>query len=132
MIRRPPRSTRTDTLFPYTTLFRSAGRASLKRRVFLRQGAAIAGTTAGSLLLAGWQNEAAAQTLQDFMKSTQQDGRALFGSTEISAKKLTALPQWARVLGKMRTERKQFRACRSEERRVGREGVRTGRAGGWR
>src|SRR3546814_10840229 len=32
MIRRPPRSTRTDTLFPYTTLFRSAlpaGRASM-------------------------------------------------------------------------------------------------------
>src|SRR3546814_20351323 len=30
MIRRPPRSTRTDTLFPYTTLFRSQGR---RRRV---------------------------------------------------------------------------------------------------
>src|SRR3546814_15355228 len=30
MIRRPPRSTRTDTLFPYTTLFRS--RAGLDRR----------------------------------------------------------------------------------------------------
>src|SRR3546814_13796469 len=27
MIRRPPRSTRTDTLFPYTTLFRSSARA---------------------------------------------------------------------------------------------------------
>src|SRR3546814_16011335 len=27
MIRRPPRSTRTDTLFPYTTLFRSLGRS---------------------------------------------------------------------------------------------------------
>src|SRR3546814_960381 len=27
MIRRPPRSTRTDTLFPYTTLFRSVGQA---------------------------------------------------------------------------------------------------------
>src|SRR3546814_10087978 len=27
MIRRPPRSTRTDTLFPYTTLFRSPDRA---------------------------------------------------------------------------------------------------------
>src|SRR3546814_5016050 len=26
MIRRPPRSTRTDTLFPYTTLFRSEGK----------------------------------------------------------------------------------------------------------
>src|SRR3546814_13023513 len=30
MIRRPPRSTRTDTLFPYTTLFRSL--AALARR----------------------------------------------------------------------------------------------------
>src|SRR3546814_5476774 len=29
MIRRPPRSTRTDTLFPYTTLFRSAWRNRL-------------------------------------------------------------------------------------------------------
>src|SRR3546814_11853031 len=28
MIRRPPRSTRTDTLFPYTTLFRSLLRKS--------------------------------------------------------------------------------------------------------
>src|SRR3546814_8156568 len=28
MIRRPPRSTRTDTLFPYTTLFRSDGYAA--------------------------------------------------------------------------------------------------------
>src|SRR3546814_6582037 len=28
MIRRPPRSTRTDTLFPYTTLFRSATSAA--------------------------------------------------------------------------------------------------------
>src|SRR3546814_1509652 len=28
MIRRPPRSTRTDTLFPYTSLFRSWSRAS--------------------------------------------------------------------------------------------------------
>src|SRR3546814_3839780 len=32
MIRRPPRSTRTDTLFPYTTLFRSPGRCSRLRR----------------------------------------------------------------------------------------------------
>src|SRR3546814_11741338 len=33
MIRRPPRSTRTDTLFPYTTLFRS--NAGLERVVAL-------------------------------------------------------------------------------------------------
>src|SRR3546814_5675014 len=32
MIRRPPRSTRTDTLFPYTTLFRSCVHRSRGRR----------------------------------------------------------------------------------------------------
>src|SRR3546814_20197294 len=31
MIRRPPRSTRTDTLFPYTTLFRSPALANAYR-----------------------------------------------------------------------------------------------------
>src|SRR3546814_3295272 len=31
MIRRPPRSTRTDTLFPYTTLFRSPLRRKVRR-----------------------------------------------------------------------------------------------------
>src|SRR3546814_19016285 len=33
MIRRPPRSTRTDTLFPYTTLFRSLGQAEGRWRL---------------------------------------------------------------------------------------------------
>src|SRR3546814_3221822 len=50
MIRRPPRSTRTDTLFPYTTLFRSAvleagtdkGGQLLRRREQLGPGAAAA------------------------------------------------------------------------------------------
>src|SRR3546814_12140403 len=40
MIRRPPRSTRTDTLFPYTTLFRSADRVEIDREAEAR------GTTA--------------------------------------------------------------------------------------
>src|SRR3546814_14603639 len=54
MIRRPPRSTRTDTLFPYTTLFRSENhpRATARgrdrrtggprRRTYLRRGGGIA------------------------------------------------------------------------------------------
>src|SRR3546814_8330703 len=33
MIRRPPRSTRTDTLFPYTTLFRSNRSTNVRFRV---------------------------------------------------------------------------------------------------
>src|SRR3546814_12801337 len=51
MIRRPPRSTRTDTLFPYTTLFRSmASAADLLRYVVpacAGAGAAAAGAVAG-------------------------------------------------------------------------------------
>src|SRR3546814_3378434 len=39
MIRRPPRSTRTDTLFPYTTLFRSQGRRCVAPAGGVAQGA---------------------------------------------------------------------------------------------
>src|SRR3546814_9815106 len=40
MIRRPPRSTRTDTLFPYTTLFRSHDRQGrvVRRRTSRHRG----------------------------------------------------------------------------------------------
>src|SRR3546814_2243678 len=46
MIRRPPRSTRTDTLFPYTTLFRSLYEGSLdyERDYLARYDAASTGT----------------------------------------------------------------------------------------
>src|SRR3546814_2668575 len=55
MIRRPPRSTRTDTLFPYTTLFRSSRlapdphrlRAVPARRAGIGQGQGSAGQGAG-------------------------------------------------------------------------------------
>src|SRR3546814_7424467 len=63
MVRRPPRSTRTDTLFPYTTLFRSAARPRDVRaqRVQLRLAAApgrrarlrLGGRAAGKDRLAG-------------------------------------------------------------------------------
>src|SRR3546814_10324469 len=44
MIRRPPRSTRTDTLFPYTTLFRSKSGISCRREaVSPAQGSAAGG-----------------------------------------------------------------------------------------
>src|SRR3546814_3792467 len=43
MIRRPPRSTRTDTLFPYTTLFRSRKRRRQHHRPRSRPAAAMRG-----------------------------------------------------------------------------------------
>src|SRR3546814_3998461 len=51
MIRRPPRSTRTDTLFPYTTLFRSLAMARAGPRWMIAarrrsaRGALLAGAT---------------------------------------------------------------------------------------
>src|SRR3546814_5225066 len=51
MIRRPPRSTRTDTLFPYTTLFRSLcldrARDHARRLMAARPGPSPAGWLAG-------------------------------------------------------------------------------------
>src|SRR3546814_14693085 len=49
MIRRPPRSTRTDTLFPYTTLFRSGVSAPMLRGPVFDSSALMAAAAAGSL-----------------------------------------------------------------------------------
>src|SRR3546814_8466281 len=54
MIRRPPRSTRTDTLFPYTTLFRSVHRALYIYDILAR----LCGILHDSCLLSG--------TIKDF------------------------------------------------------------------
>ena len=83
----------------------------MDRRAFLRQSAIFAGAAAGGLLVDSWRNDVAAQTLNDLLKSAPDAGKALFGSTEVSAHNLKALPQWARVLSKMKSERKLFHAC---------------------
>src|SRR3546814_6027156 len=53
MIRRPPRSTRTDTLFPYTTLFRSVDASRLRLEGYIPQAAAYSGSNVpfGQLLV---------------------------------------------------------------------------------
>src|SRR3546814_10060604 len=60
MIRRPPRSTRTDTLFPYTTLFRSPRRdggrpatPSRRPRQPLRRGCGMTALATTATALAG-------------------------------------------------------------------------------
>src|SRR3546814_12135512 len=47
MIRRPPRSTRTDTLFPYTTLFRSEDEDERRERQDRAGGACVGRRTGG-------------------------------------------------------------------------------------
>src|SRR3546814_18185050 len=59
MIRRPPRSTRTDTLFPYTTLFRSEHHAKQRLARIEADG------TGGAPLTLGHGDKAAAHDLRE-------------------------------------------------------------------
>src|SRR3546814_15445478 len=54
MIRRPPRATRTDTLFPYTTLFRSVGTLALQWLDYQRMARLHVGDVYDFLLGAGF------------------------------------------------------------------------------
>src|SRR3546814_16279216 len=104
-IRRPPRSTRTDTLFPYTTLFRS-GRDARKDR-----GAMHRDWVAGP-----------------------QDRHARVRSRRRRHPRRGATRSYRAALGGERARRGPPRAGprrRSEERRVGKEGVRPGRTRWW-
>src|SRR3546814_5597136 len=82
MIRRPPRSTRTDTLFPYTTLFRSVGVAFAFGSLELRIGSArqrrekrrASHTSPGATAIsssgasASWRSEEHTSELQSLMR----------------------------------------------------------------
>src|SRR3546814_12756786 len=101
MIRRPPRSTRTDTLFPYTTLFRSPNlrrsrldRKVLKAVVYDHCGAAIANPPDEQRSTIQPSGEAV-QRLQPILHRAETDAHL---------------------------------SARSEERRVGKECVSTGRS----
>src|SRR3546814_2078402 len=65
MIRRPPRSTRTDTLFPYTTLFRSLARHRSRAR---DQG--LRGRPISSRFRAPWRSEEHTSELQSLMRNS--------------------------------------------------------------
>src|SRR3546814_4937466 len=56
MIRRPPRSTRTDTLFPYTTLFRSLAFGAGQRVFLVRLRGQEHGEVAADRLEAGGEH----------------------------------------------------------------------------
>src|SRR3546814_7703441 len=83
MIRRPPRSTRTDTLCPYTTLFRSRKRASLDN---------LAGKGDGSLKAARDRLAAIDEQIADLDAAAQgvreTEARADRKSTRLNSKSL--------------------------------------------
>src|SRR3546814_11031944 len=77
MIRRPPRSTRTDTLFPYTTLFRSLGRSAMAQRYAIADEAEARAYLAHPLL--GARYVECGSALQDLIGS---DAVAVFGDVD--------------------------------------------------
>src|SRR3546814_13201938 len=119
MIRRPPRSTRTDTLFPYTTLFRSglderAGESPAieegeegQNHLRHREQAVI-----GRIEQANHdQGHRPGDDLRDNLAARTPDHRTAHAVAECAGTVL-------RVACTL-----EFRAFRSEERRVGKEGV---------
>src|SRR3546814_16230491 len=99
MILRPPRSTLTDTLFPYTTLFRSCGSA---RTMSARRERIMARIIASGLLFVA---------LLAF---------TLFAFTQQRAKRIAAQPGWA-LTAIEDVDIPPATAASSDERRVGKE-----------
>src|SRR3546814_14321726 len=63
MIRRPPRSTRTDTLFPYTTLFRSGDPGRLRAVILARKRRDL-----DHIVIIAWRSEEHTSELQSLMR----------------------------------------------------------------
>src|SRR3546814_11483985 len=121
MIRRPPRSTRTDTLFPYTTLFRSSLGAD-------RQGERImAETNSGAA--------AAIESLDPRIRYTLHDGVATITIAQPEKRNAVAPPMWdalpahfTRCSSDPEVRAVIFTVERSEESRGGKECVGTCRS----
>src|SRR3546814_14236724 len=89
MVRRPPRSTRTDTLFPYTTLFLS--------HVYL---GVIGLAAAGVMLLLGYLSELASRrTLFEAEKKTL-IATATIGNSLRNAEVVEAMGMAGRIIGR--------------------------------
>src|SRR3546814_15608672 len=116
MIRRPPRSTRTDTLFPYTTLFRSALACDLVDRERQVLAAALPDMNASKHMqpLEAWFLWG---IFFDFFDGDGEGDRERPNQADADRRR-AAVPQ--------RSE-----GARSEERRVGKESVSTCRTRWW-
>src|SRR3546814_18542964 len=115
MIRRPPRSTRTDTLFPYTTLFRSLDRwlDETNQSARLRQ-------------LHQARERAEADLSKTYIRTIEQrTWRAL--KEKASPSVMQALAAYAVAVGKIGRGTGKRANRRSEARRVGEDCVSKGR-----
>src|SRR3546814_10946496 len=92
MIRRPPRSTRTDTLFPYTTLFRSRAVGLLginvrkPRKRDYRYNFAVSGATCGDFF-GGWREvDNLLNTVREDTNIWRQDRKSVVEGKSVSVR----------------------------------------------
>src|SRR3546814_17403241 len=86
MIRQPPRSTRTDTPFPYTTLFRSADATSM---LYLYQALTALRRREPALSIGSWSPVITEKDL--FAYRRKHDGRAFLIALNLGAEPLAAV-----------------------------------------
>src|SRR3546814_6656868 len=121
MIRRPPRSTRPDTLFPYTTLFRSLGKpeeagpklleclSTVEELAVKREGAYGLEAVAEFLLVVGRAREAALRSEEHTseLQSLMRISYAVFClkkkkktkiHKDIRTQSTTSQPEWQRII----------------------------------
>src|SRR3546814_19237140 len=123
MIRRPPRSTRTDTLFPYTTLFRSA--AGLLLAV-----AAVTATECSDLLrVYAVANRPALTAAEPSHRSSAPCLRMLAAHLAVwgATRNLGVARKEPRRRAGLERRKMSAYSTRTEERSVGTEGVSTSR-----
>src|SRR3546814_16766197 len=109
MIRRPPRSTRTDTLFPYTTLFRSSG---VCRRLTLADRARLPVNGAAMSILGKiftWWDGATVGTLLNSWSPGEKVGEDGLGNRYFRAKKGGR----SCAIGRATLRERVYRTCRS-------------------
>src|SRR3546814_6700177 len=75
MIRRPPRSTRTDTLFPYTTLFRSSRSGAPKLSAYIPSIRSVSSSVSASNSLSRARREAPLILGEEFAQELELGGR---------------------------------------------------------
>src|SRR3546814_16235793 len=132
MIRRPPRSTRTDTLFPYTTLFRSKANAFYLAKLPLKLQDTDPDYTA--LYLANYLL-GSSETSRLWSRVRVQDGLSYDVRSHMDASSYEPSGDWTIYAIHAPQNSKRLQAAvdeelkrRSEERRVGKEGVSTCRS----